>query len=559
MTLSRSVRRAFLAASVSLAPMLTQQALAQDAVVGRGADALVLSSDSLLDRLLLPYSPLIFDTAVLFGRSFVEITYVSRAYDPLTESFSVSGLHLRRPGFDMRIERMRVDPSSTLMQGLAVDTSQFPLPPEARGALDQLGLQTVRGDVVLDYSRNDARAAYSLDIGMDFPQIGTLQARAVVDGFHVLVPLETVDYEAPPTDTEGFEDVPSPPSPPPRVTGTLRDFSATYHDDGLLDVVLGFAAQSQGVTLDQMAAGVGAMLSMGVGPALDDLPGGASPALRERAQGWTRAADSFIQGRSSIRIDLDPLEPVSFERLQSGAIDEATILALNPSVDSPAPSPLALAVPDAASDPLGAANALLEGRGVLQDREAGARALLELAESGDAQALAALAAGFGSGAVPDLPPPETTRLMQFLLVARAAGLPVADSVLSALEGRVPAAERRNVEISAAQFFRASTPEGRAAVPVSPENIASYTPGRLRALAFDAYEGVNNAPRDRTEAYALALVASAAGDRVAEVLRDDLAAAAQAGRITLSVDEARTRAAPLWEAFRASATAAPATP
>ena len=56
------------------------------------------------------------------------------------------------------------------------------------------------------------------------------------------------------------------------------------------------------------------------------------------------------------------------------------------------------------------------------------------------------------------------------------------------------------------------------------------------------------PRSFTNAYAVALVAAAAGDPFAARLRDDIAAALEEKRIVLSLADSRAQADELWAAY-----------
>lgn len=534
-------RRAALLATVALS-LAAPAARAQDGTAGgAGQDAAPrFQSDNALARFLLPYSPILFDFAVQAGRSFAEITYGGRDYDPVTASFVVSDLHIRRDALDVSVARMRVGQAATLLQGVAIDTAGLDLPPPLRDGLRRLNKETVTGDVVVGLRTDERRAAYDLAVQVDFPAVGALSLAAAVDGFHVLVPL--ADLPTP----EGGESV----SQPPTILGTLRHLDLTYRDRGLMDVATAIAAEQQGVSADQMSAGLVALPGMTVGGMLADLPGGASPGLRDQAAKWAAMAEDFLRSKSSIHVSLDPAEPIPLQRFQAGIVDEALIAALNPTVVSPAPAAGAVTV-DAATDPLGAAQALLSGEGALQDREAGAAALLRLAEGGDTQAVLALAGGFGAGAAPDLSSADLAGLFEYLLVGRALGADVADAALADLAGRLGPMAARGAEVAADDYFRAHAPENQAAAALSADTVAGFSPAELRAMAYDAYEG-RGTPRDFTRAYAVALVAAAAGDRLAEALRDDLAAAARDKRLVLSLEEGRAQAAPLWAAYAAAA-------
>lgn len=535
-----TVRRVAFPALLALSTCLPQAAWAQD-------PAPRFDGEKGLRAMLLPYAPAAFDFGILIARSFAEITYEGRHYDPVTESFVVEDLRISRDQFNASVERLRADENVTQLQGLVVDTKNLSLPPPLRAGLDRLGLQTVEGDVTVDYRTDNARAAYAVAVQMDFPKLGSIEAEGMLDGFHVLVPLGEPGEAA----IDSLETLPETgvPSQPPKILGTLRASSVTYRDAGLLDAVIDVSAQSQGVTPDEMRAGFGAMVAMGLAPSVDGLPGGEDPALRAKAQEWSKAIQSFLDNKDSIRITLDPSKPVPLERFQAGMISKATVAELNPSVVSPAPARVETVSLDGSGDPLAAARALLSGQGAIQDEAAGVRGLLTLANNGNLDAVRALGSHSGNRPLPALGESERVSLLQFLLVARALGADVSDATLASADKDLTAKERQAAEREAGRYFRERTDQGKALAPLTPETVSTFSPSRLRALAFDAYEG-RSTPRDMTEAYAVALVASAAGDKPAARLRDDLARAAQEGRITLETDAARTRASALWDAYKA---------
>lgn len=520
----------------------TALGLALCGLAGTAAQAQTLApafvANDSLGRFLLPYSPLVFDLAVQVGRSFAVITYGTRAYDPVTQSFVVSDLHIRRGPFDFTAERFRIGEQSTQLGNFAVDLSRLDLPPDVRKGLAALGQERLSGDAVFTFKSDNARAAYDFSLGMDLPRVGQLQVSGAVDGFHILVPMD---------DVTAIEDGGMPVSKAPTVAGTLRSFTLTYRDFGLVDAATTIAAEGQGVSPDQMRAGLAAMPLMSVNALLDGLPGGASPALRAQAEEWARMAGDFVQKKGALRLSLQPAEPVPLERFAGGVVDEALITALNPTVTS-GPAAVALALPAVdTSTPLGAANAAILGLGALQDREGGAAALLRLASGGDVGAAVALASAFGTDALPELGPSELPDLYQFLLVGRALGGPVSDGNLAAIATKLTPLAARTAELQAGAYFRERTDRGQNYVAATTDNIAGVSPQEIRNVAFDYYEG-RKIPRDFTEAYALALLAAAAGDLPAQALRDDLARAANDKRLVLSMPDAKARAASLWAAY-----------
>jgi hypothetical protein len=284
-----------------------------------------------------------------------------------------------------------------------------------------------------------------------------------------------------------------------------------------------------------------------VGGLLDGLPGGASPALKESALAWARIVESFLKDGDAIRVTVEPQEPVPLARLQAGVLDEALITALNPSVSNSFDVDIS-AGDDAPEGALGEAGALISGQGAPQNKEAGAQVLLGLAASGDIEAVRKLGTVFGSAALPDLDTPSLASLYSYLLVARALdGGSVSDAALARLASAIGPEAQLQAEGEAASFFHARTEEGQKNPPLSSETIAKLDANRLRALAYDLYEG-RGVPRSFTNAYAVALVAAAAGDPFAARLRDDIAAALEEKRIVLSLADSRAQADELWAAY-----------
>lgn len=496
------------------------------------AEEIAFASEDILARWLLPYAPIVFDLAVQSGRSVAEISYGRRGFDPLTGSFYVNGLHVKRDFTDVTIGRLRLGPRQMLLEGVEVDTRSLDLPPPLRKALQQIGRDTITGDILVNVGINAGRSAYDIAMQYEFADIGAFAMTATIDGVHVLVPL---------SDLENANMVEQ-----PVVSGTLHRASIAYRDYGAVDVALQIAAQDAGVTADQLRAGLMSMPIAMVGGLLDELPGGASPALREAALAWARIVESFLKDGDAIRVTVEPQEPVPLARLQAGVLDEALITALNPSVSNS--FDVDTSVGDTPEGALGEASALISGQGAPQNREAGAQVLLGLAASGDIEAVRKLGSAFGSAALPDLDPPSLAALYSHLLVARALdGGSVSDAALARLASAIGAEAQLQAERDAASFFYTRTEEGKQKPQLSGENVTEWDANSLRARAYDLYEG-RGIPRSFTDAYAVALVAAAAGDPFAARLRDDIAAALEQDRIVLSLPDSRAQADELWAAY-----------
>ena len=496
----------------------------------RAADLSFLG-DSAVARAVLPHTPWIFDLIIQGSRSFAEITYDRRGYDPVTNTFFVTGLHVKRDAADVAIGRLRTDLASVMLEDVAVDTRGLDLPPELREGLRKLGRDRIEGDVLLGIRMDAARSAYDIAMRYDLPDIGALALDATIDDFHVLVPLSDLEYGAI--------------SEEPSVTGSLIKGSVAYKDYGLMPAAIDISAQQAGMSAGQLKAGLLTTPAQFAAQMVDSLPGGASPELKDRIFAWAATAEAFLRNEDAISVTFNPAEPVPLERLQAGLVDEALIAALNPTVSHG----FGEVVPAAAAPgSFGQASALISGTGAPQDREAGARALMTLAASGDLAALRTLAATFGTAPAPDLAPDELASLYSCLLVVRALDDSVGDSALSALTTKLSPDAVLVAERDAARYF--ATHGGADRSEITAETIGGYDANAIRAEAYDLYEG-HGVPRSFTRALALALVASAAGDPFAGNLRDSLTAAAQRKDIVLGLADARAEAARLWPAYQAS--------
>jgi hypothetical protein len=493
------------------------------------ATEITFPADGAFARAVMPYTPWLFDLAVQTARSFAEITYDRRGYDPVTNSFFVSGLHVKRDAVDVTVSRLRADLTSVMMEGISADTRGLDLPPPLREGLQKIGREKVEGNVLLGVKMDASHSAYDIAMRYDLPDIGALAMTATIDDFHILVPLSDLEYS----------DV----SQQPVLAGSLVKASVAYKDYGLMPAAIDITAEQSGMTGDQLKAGLLAMPAQFAEQIIGELPGGVSPALKDNIFAWASTVSSFLKDEDAIRITFDPAEPVPLDRLQSGMVDEPLIAALNPAVTRG----FAEAVPTPAQPgSLAQASALISGAGVPQDREAGARALLALIASGDLDAVHTLAATFGGTAAPDLDPAELASLYGDLLVARALGDGnVGDATLAALTAKLMPEAVLGAERDAAAFFAAHGGSGK---QVSAATIGDFDADGLRAAAYDFYEG-RGVPRDFTRALTLALVASAAGDPFAAGLRDDLVAAAERKEIVLDAAGARSEAATLWDAYR----------
>jgi hypothetical protein len=487
-----------------------------------------------LARAVLPYAPWIFDLVVQVSRTFAEITYDRRGFDSVTGTFYVTDLRVKRDPADVTIGRLRGGVSSIMIEDIAVDTRKLDLPPELREGLRQIGRDTIEGNVLLTVRPDVSRRNYDIAMRYDMDDIGALAITASLENFHLLVPLADIEYGAL--------------SNEPVISGSLRGASIAYQDHGLMGAAMSIAADQSGMSADQLKLGILALPSQLAAQMLNELPGGASPELKAQVFAWAASAEAFLRGEDAIRITLTPPEPVPLEWFQAGLIDETIIAALNPSVSN---SFAELAPPAPAESGVGHASALMSGIAAPQDRAAGVRELLALADGGDVDAIKVLASTLGGVEGPALTPEENAELYSYLLVGRAAYGGVSDRALYWLSGWLPreivlAAERR-----AGDYFRQYFPDQAAAVgAMDAATIGGHDANAIRAAAYDFYDGTS-VPRDFTRSLALALVAAAASDPFAADLRDRLMAAEKRKAILLDAETAQSQAAELWTAWLAS--------
>lgn len=515
------------------------------------------SADSLAD-FLLPYAPIIFDTVVSYSRYVVAVTYDARRYDPVTRDFVVSGLKLGREGFEASVDTIRIGASTSSYEGIAVDTRRLPLEPPLRDALKRLDSEVLRGSVVTSLSGDAASASYDLAVTADFEKIGLLTLAAKVDGFHVLVPLGGYEAELDPAAVPGGDA--AAPSQMPVVLGTLQGATLSFDDRGLTPVLLAIAGEAQNMTADAMRGAVSAMAAPVLASAMEELPGGASPALQARAAGWSATLQDFLAKPGHIELRLTPPTPFPLSQLKEGMrVDEALIVSLNPDLSTVAGAPTAFVDPETDTvvgrDDMSLAERLVEGRGLPQDIGRGVALALADVAAGRPEAASIAVRGIGldpDGAVSNDTAPASYVL---LLLAKVRGERVPDAALASVRARLSEEAVAAAENQALNEWREGEAGTRQRAAEDKAAGARDWAG-LRRLAFDYYEG-RRAPRNVTRAFTLAEVAAAGGDRMAASLRDDLLRAERDGRLVFPVDAGRQAAVTLWSKIvTASAAAQP---
>ena len=558
-TRRQSARRLALSSCCAAALLLTQaparaQAAGNDALASMAPLASFAGSPGLsFSQWILPYGPMIFDVVVTFARSVAVITYQSRAYDPVTRDFVVSGLKIGRAGVDVGIDRIRINAATQLYEGIAIDTRAIPMDDEARATLKKLDAEIIRGDVVSSVLADVPSATYDIDVKANFQNIGALSLAAKVEGLHILVPLDEVAAELqsePLTDGEmPAEPVePTPTSDAPVVVGKLVSASIGYDDAGLTKVGFSLAAAAQNLSANELQGVVATMLTPMVSSLFQEMPGGASPALMERAVGWSGALQAYLAKPEHIEISFAPEEPFDLAQLKPGAqFDEAMILALNPSVSAEVAERTALIDPASGAaigaDDMPLAQRLVEGVGIPQDVKRGVALALADIAAGKPESAAIVVRGIVLDPDSAVTADSAASSYVLLLIAKARGEAVPEEILAAVRAQLTPDQIAAQENAASEQWAAGDGAGRQAAEA--EAISARDWAGLRNLAFDYYEG-SGVPRNVTRAFTFASLAAAGGDRVAVTLRDDLLSGLRAKRLAFSPDAARADAATIWQ-------------
>jgi len=431
--------------------------------------------------LILPYSPYVFDAAVALGRSFAEITYGSRRYDPITRTLVVTGLKIRRDGFQMRVGQARIGAEEAIYDDVAVDTRALPLDPTTREVLKRLGREILTGDVAVNVRMDAAAANYQAEVAVRIEGAGRLELSADLLGFHVLVPLQDLGGK----------------NAPPEFAGSLRSASARFTDAGLASALYDVLGRNQGLSGAQARATASMMAGIGIAAMFDEMPGNDRPQLQQRAREWSAAVQAFLTNPDQIALALTPAQPFDLSRISAGEpIDARTVLALNPSLTTGSAPKLALrdpasldAAPDAPLDKvLAAAEMLVDGRGVPQDIGRAVVLLIPAAQADNRAAIALLARALALDPRIELPQDSIAGVYAALILAKADGLAASDESLAALRGRLSPVEVAAAEDEAAGRWK-ETPVGTAQRQGEVRAFQAHDWPAVRRLAFAYYEGV----------------------------------------------------------------------
>ena len=490
-----------------------------------------------LADLVLPYTPYLFDFAVTAMRSFAEITYNGRRYDPITRSLVVTGLEVDRDGVHFRVGQMRVAADQVILDDVAVDTGGLPLDPTTREVLDRLGRKIVVGSLTIGLDLDAPRADYIVQATARLDGIGAFDLDADLRGFHFLAPLDQIDG--------GTGD------DQPEVRGRLASADLAFTDMGLVPALYEVLGRQQGLNPQAARSAAAVIAGAAIAGMFADLPGGASPALQQKTRNWSAAVQAFLKTPGRLQVAFRPGEPFDLARLTDGVVDARDVEDLEPDVlDGQAvtqallsPQALQLA-PDA---PLAAvmalAETLLKGRGTPQNAGRALELIMPAAMDGNRTAVALLAQAIALNPYVAIAQEKLAPTYVSLDLALAEGLAFAAESLDAIGRRLSPAEIVGAEDEAVATWR-QTPVGQRQRATEIEAFRTRDWATIRRLAFAYYEGTEM-PRNIMRAYGWASIAAAGGDRAAARLRDELTRAAGSGKLVLPLDRARKATDDLW--------------
>ncbi|MBO0663242.1 hypothetical protein LQ948_11420 [Jiella sp. MQZ9-1] len=491
-------------------------------------------------ELVLPYTPYLFDFAVMSLRSVAEITYTGRRYDPITRSLVVTGLEVHRDKVHFRVGQMRLGADQLILDGVAIDTRPLPLDPTLRQVLKHLKRQIIGGDVAVAINVDAPQANYLVQGAVRLTGIGAFDINADLRGFHVLAPLSTMKGGAAANGRQ-----------PPEVRGRLASADLAFTDRGLVEALYDVLGGKQGLKPEAAKALAVGIAGAAVAGSMDKLPGGATPALRKTAEAWSAAVQAFLKDPERILLMLKPTQPFDLQRLTDGPLDARVVADLNPQVvngRSAAPvmiKPADLSLPPDAplAKVLAVAETLLSGRGTPQDIDGALKMIMPVAISGNRAAVGLLAKAIAVDPYATIPQEKLAPVYVALDLAVAEGLPFADESLAAIGRRLSPEEVVAAEDEAVATWRKTPVGGRQrAAETAAFRLQDWD--TVRRFAYAYYEGADM-PRNLMRAYGWASMAAAGGDRLAAKLRDELTRAAGAGKIVLPLDRAQAATAKLW--------------
>lgn len=493
-----------------------------------------------LADVVLPYTPYLFDFAVTSMRSFAAITYHGRRYDPITRSLVVTGLDVDRGPLRFRVGQMRIAADQLILDDVSVDTSRLPLDPTSRAVLDGLDRGIVTGSVTIGFDLDAPRANYLVQATARLDGIGAFDVDADLRGFHFLAPLDQIDGSGG-----------GPGGSQPEIRGRLGSADVAFTDMGLVPVLYAVLGEEQGLNPQAARAAATVLAGAAIAGMFEDLPGGATPALEQKARGWSATVQAFLRDLDRLRVTLRPQEPFDLARLADGVVDARDVEDLNPDLaDGRAvtqallsPQDLQLAADAPLSAVLALADTLLQGRGTPQDAGRALEMIMPAAMDGNRTAVALLAQAIAMNPYVTIAQEKLAPTYVSLDLALAEGLPYAAESLEAIGRRLSPAEIVGAEDEAVATWR-QTPVGQRQRAAEIEAFRTRDWATIRRLAYAYYEGAEM-PRNIMRAYGWASIAAAGGDRVAARLRDELTRAAGSGKLVLPLDRARKATDDLW--------------
>ncbi|MBO0903426.1 hypothetical protein [Jiella sonneratiae] len=493
-----------------------------------------------LAGLVLPYTPYLFDFAVTSLRTLAQITYSGRRYDPITRSLVVTGLEVDRDAVHFRVGQLRLSTDQMILDDVSVDTRRLSLDPTTAAVLTRLGKEVVTGTVTVDFDLDAPRADYLVQATARLDGIGALELNADLRGFHFLAPL---------SDIEGAGAAPG--RNAPELRGQLATADAAFTDMGLVPALYDVLGKSQGLSPEGARSAATVIAGAGVAGMFDKLPGGATPALQERAQAFSAAVQAFLKNPDRLLVSFRPQQPFDLARLTDGTVDAADVEALNPQVATGetlrqpllAPAALTLAPDAPLASVLALAETLLEGRGTPQNAGRALELIMPAAMDGNRAAVALLARAIAVDPYVTIAQEKLAPSYVALDLALAEGLPFAAESLTAIGARLSPAEIVGAEDDAVAAWR-QTPVGQRQRAAEIEAFRTRDWASIRQFAYAYYEGAEM-PRNIMRAYGWASIAAAGGDRVAAKLRDELTRAAGSGKLVLPLDRARKATDDLW--------------
>ncbi|SMC75742.1 hypothetical protein SAMN06297251_107101 [Fulvimarina manganoxydans] len=529
-------------ATLCLLPALAlAPAMAQDGLRDGAALAAPLQPSSARQELVdigslfaltLPYA---FDFAVSVGRSFAIVSYGTRRYDQITDSFVITDLRIARGDFQMAIDQLRIAPTETIIEGFAIDTRALPLDPTVRAVLERLDKEilNLKSSIVSDVAPSSGDVRFSMTVSGD--EVARLEVAADLRRFHLLAPIEGV----------------TPPGQDVQFAGQLVTARGDLTDAGLVEAITTTIGEKNDLDAVQARDMASAMAGIAIASMFASLPGGSTSELDGAAQSWSVAVQEFLRDPDRLSIRLDPARPFDLAAFNDGEVLAADVLALRPSVTNGPVDRVPLisnaAATSAADDPAreeALSFALIEGRGLPQDIPRAVAMLEPRLLSGDMSAASSLARALVLNPGAEMSQEALSRIYEAVLLARADRNGVEPSLTETLTKRLSPAEIAVAEAVAAESWRQSE-SGRQADTAETASLAARDWAALRRLAYAYYEGIGR-PRNLQRAYALANIAAAGDDKAARLLRDKLARARATGDVIWPEDETGRLIASLWD-------------